>query len=90
MRPSYKLRVMDAKQIRELRTSLDMSQKTFGRMLGLSHENAGHPVSRWETGDARPRDSTVKLMKIADIVYSAYPRTSDLKLIRQILESQTS
>ena len=50
---------MDKDTIKNLRTSLNMNQGQFSKIVGVSFST----VSRWETGDGTPNDTQIEQLE---------------------------
>ncbi len=52
---------MNPKQFREMRESVGLSQEQLAKMLGV---NSGRTVRRWELGERKISETTVRLLQI--------------------------
>lgn len=50
---------MTSAEIRQLRSDLDLSQRDFAKLLGVTHTTVG----KWERGDMRPSQVKAAMMK---------------------------
>jgi len=65
-RPKVYTPLMDPASIRRLRAHLDLTQREFGKLVGVGRLSVHH----WERGTKRPTGSAqVLLRKIADETY---------------------
>lgn len=71
--------VYNADQIKELRYKLELTQKYFAELLGVSQRT----VEAWESGKNIPNGAAMRLMKI----YNDNPNLSEADIKREVIHS---
>ena len=61
--PEPKTAIPTPLQLRRMRLELGLTQKVFGRALGLAGKYCAHTVSRWERGLAQPNSSSLYILR---------------------------